>query len=166
MLIANQEAKRVLGDNDPMHNKVLSKHSEDDGNEMNFYSGGEELSLEDVIEREDEQATLYRVRDTEEIISTRKGSMYFRNQQSLMIVLKNVTSLIRYEKVKLENHFYELLTATVSHEMRTPLNSVTNLLVSLESYMKEDAAGLRLHRIITNSAKMLTYLINDMLDVF
>ena len=64
------------------------------------------------------------------------------------------------------NHFYELLTATVSHEMRTPLNSVTNLLVSLESYLKKDAAGLRLHRISNNSAKMLTFLVNDMLDLF
>lgn len=41
-----------------------------------------------------------------------------------MIIIKNLTPIILYEKIKGENHFYEMLTATVSHDMRTPLNAI------------------------------------------
>ena len=45
-----------------------------------------------------------------------------------MIMIKNLTQAIKYEKLKVENHFYEMLTATVSHDMRTPLNTIINLI--------------------------------------
>ena len=53
-----------------------------------------------------------------------------------MIVIKNITQLVKYEKVKIENHFYEMLTATVSHEMRTPLNAIISLLHSLQIHVQ------------------------------
>ena len=65
----------------------------------------------------------------------------------------------------MENKFYEMLTATVSHEMRTPLNSVISLLTTFDPFMK-DAKGKKILSIIQNSAKMLLYLVNDMLDLF
>lgn len=45
-----------------------------------------------------------------------------------MVMVKSLTQHVKYEQIKLENHLYELLTATVSHEMRTPLNSILGLL--------------------------------------
>ena len=41
------------------------------------------------------------------------------------------------EKLKLENHFYEMLTATVSHDMRTPLNSILGLLGNIRSSLSD-----------------------------
>ena len=52
-----------------------------------------------------------------------------------MYILKNLTSHIRYEKLKIENHFYEMLTATVSHDMRTPLNSMMGLIETLDLFV-------------------------------
>lgn len=52
-----------------------------------------------------------------------------------MILLKNLTPVIKYEKLKLENHYYEMLTATVSHDMRTPLNAIIGLLNNLDGYV-------------------------------
>jgi signal transduction histidine kinase len=52
-----------------------------------------------------------------------------------MIIVKNMTSLINYEKAILENHFYEMLTATVSHDMRTPLNAIISLLGTIEYFI-------------------------------
>ena len=49
-----------------------------------------------------------------------------------MIMIRNLTSIVNYEKIKMENHFYEMLTATVSHDMRTPLNAIIGLLGNLE----------------------------------
>jgi signal transduction histidine kinase len=49
-----------------------------------------------------------------------------------MVMFKNVTKVIRLEKVNREKLFYEILTATFSHEMKTPLNSMMNLLNELD----------------------------------
>ena len=80
-------------------------------------------------------------------------------------MIKNVTQVVRYEQLKLENHFSEMLTATVSHEMRTPLNAIMSLLGNLYPYIK-DPKGRKLVKAIQSSAKMLLFLVNDMLDIF
>ena len=41
--------------------------------------------------------------------------------------MKNITSVIHSERIKNNLKYLELLTATISHEMLTPLNSITNL---------------------------------------
>lgn len=64
-----------------------------------------------------------------------------------MIVIKNISSLVKYEQIKMENHFYELLTATVSHEMRTPLNAVLTLLNNLDQFII-NPRGRRLVQVI------------------
>jgi len=43
------------------------------------------------------------------------------------LILKNITSIIVNERMKNNIKYLELLTATVSHEMLTPLNSIMNL---------------------------------------
>lgn len=82
-----------------------------------------------------------------------------------MVMIKSLTQVVKYEKMKLENHFYEMLTATVSHEMRTPLNAVIALLSTIDHYI-EDENGRHLLNIIENSAHLLLFLVNDMLDLF
>ena len=49
-----------------------------------------------------------------------------------MIVIRNISVIIEFEKVKNENTYQELLTATMSHEMLTPLNSIINLAIYIE----------------------------------
>jgi signal transduction histidine kinase len=63
-----------------------------------------------------------------------------------MIVVKDMSPVIKYETVKLENHFYEMLTATVSHEMRTPLNAIIGLLSAIEPFINE-TKGKKMLRI-------------------
>ena len=48
-----------------------------------------------------------------------------------MIIIKNITELVKYQKTERENRLYELFTATVSHEMRTPLNAIISLILVL-----------------------------------
>ena len=67
--------------------------------------------------------------------------------------------------MKLENHFSEMLTATVSHDMRTPLNAIIGLLKTI-SYFITDSQGHRMYEIILHSSKILLYLVNDYLDMF
>jgi signal transduction histidine kinase len=72
---------------------------------------------------------------------------------------------VRYRRIELENQFNELLTATVSHEMRTPLNSMLTLIHSLKRYV-QGARGLHIWNTIQSSSMILQYLVNDMLDLY
>lgn len=58
-----------------------------------------------------------------------------------------------------------MLTATVSHDMRTPLNAMMGLLSSLDSFISNDL-GKHYLRIIRNSTEFMCFLVNDMLDYF
>ncbi len=80
-------------------------------------------------------------------------------------MIKNLTPMIRCEKLKVENHFYEMLTATVSHDLRTPLNAINGLLETLNPYI-QDETGRRFLKIIANSSKFMLFLVNDLLDFF
>jgi signal transduction histidine kinase len=81
-----------------------------------------------------------------------------------MYIVKNLTPVIRYEKLKIENHFYEMLTATVSHDMRTPLNSMIGLLDALDMFVTKE--GKRFSKIIKNSTFFMLFLVSDLLDFF
>jgi signal transduction histidine kinase len=82
-----------------------------------------------------------------------------------MIMVKSITHFIRYEKLKMHNHFLEMLTATVSHDMRTPLNAILGIGKNLEAHLKTEQGG-RYLKIMMNSGKLLDYLVNDMIDLF
>lgn len=58
--------------------------------------------------------------------------MNYQEKPAKMLVIRNITFIIEYEKVKNENRYQELLTATMSHEMLTPLNSIINLSLYVE----------------------------------
>ena len=72
---------------------------------------------------------------------------------------------MHYQQIEMENRLYELFTATVSHEMRTPLNSILTLLKVVMGSISDSKIKKTL-RIILISSEMLRYLVNDMLDLF
>ena len=48
-----------------------------------------------------------------------------------MLVVRDVTQLIKYERLKMQSEFSEMLTATISQDMRTPLNAIISMSKSL-----------------------------------
>jgi two-component system, sensor histidine kinase len=82
-----------------------------------------------------------------------------------MIIAKSITHFVKYEQLKLQNHFLEMLTATISHDMRTPLNAILGMGKNLERYLHHEL-GKRFHRVMMNSAALLLFLVNDLLDLF
>ena len=60
----------------------------------------------------------------------------------------------------------EMMTATVSHEMRTPINAILTQLESLQIMLIGQTQIQQMTNIIKNSAQLLLYLVNDMLDVY
>ena len=82
-----------------------------------------------------------------------------------MIVVRNLTESLKYKQLLYENHQTELLTATVSHDMRTPLNSMITIISRLKRYITEPR-GLEMCDVFESSSKMLEFLVKDMLDTF
>lgn len=58
-----------------------------------------------------------------------------------------------------------MITATVSHEMRTPINAILMMIETLMT-IEEDPEKKRMYQVLRTSAQLLLYLVNDMLDVF
>lgn len=71
-----------------------------------------------------------------------------------MIIAKSITHFVKYEKLKLQNHFLEMLTATISHDMRTPLNAILGMGRNLEKHVDKELAK-RFLSIMMNSASLL-----------
>ncbi|CDW74528.1 multi-sensor hybrid histidine kinase [Stylonychia lemnae] len=103
------------------------------------------------------------IENQKEMITIRENKIFYQDKMLRMIMIKCLTPLMKYEKLKLENHFYEMLTATVSHDMRTPLNSILNLVGNIRTQV-QDERGLKLLQIVENSSQMLLFLVNDLLD--
>lgn len=58
-----------------------------------------------------------------------------------------------------------MMTATVSHEMRAPIFFILSMIENLMT-LTTNAEQVRMLKIINNSAQLLLYLVNDMLDVY
>ncbi len=55
-----------------------------------------------------------------------------------MVVIRDITSGIKYEKLKLHSQLADMLTATISHDMRTPLNAIISLSKNLITDIEEN----------------------------
>lgn len=82
-----------------------------------------------------------------------------------MIIAKSITHFVQNEQLKMQNHYLEMLTATISHDMRTPLNAILGMGKSIERYVQGES-GKKFHQVIMNSAALLQFLVNDLLDLF
>jgi signal transduction histidine kinase len=58
----------------------------------------------------------------------------------------------------------DMMTDTMSHELRTPLNIMLGIGKVIEVYVVEQT-GKKYLKIMMNSAKLLHYLVNDLLDL-
>lgn len=58
-----------------------------------------------------------------------------------------------------------MLTATISHEMKNPLNAILSMHNVLEGFIKKED-GRRILKVSKNSCVYMLYLIHDMTDYF
>jgi signal transduction histidine kinase len=92
-----------------------------------------------------------------------------------MVMLRVITPIIASERSKNRKKYLEFLTATVSHEMMTPLNSIINLSKILLKKFREGRERQsgnspckdceKYTEIINNSANFLHFMVKDMLDL-
>jgi two-component system aerobic respiration control sensor histidine kinase ArcB len=87
-----------------------------------------------------------------------------------MITMRDVSKMIQNEKLKVNSELTDMLAATISHDMRTPLNAIItvskNVMHDLKHQSRLKRVTERYLKIVTNSALLLSYLVNDLTDLF
>ena len=77
------------------------------------------------------------IRKKYDIVQLKQVSLDFSDKKCNLIIIKNLTEIVKYQQTEIENRLYDLFTATVSHEMRTPLNSILSMIKIVIRQVKE-----------------------------
>lgn len=83
-----------------------------------------------------------------------------------MIMFRNWTNNFKHQFAKFESDQHDALLANVSHEMRTPINTILKSLDMLEGTRKDKILFKKTTKICKTSANFLNSLVNDMLDMY
>lgn len=59
-----------------------------------------------------------------------------------LVIIKDVTDLLRTENLKSIEKLTELMIASTSHDMRTPLNTIINMLLLIERQVADNSMML------------------------
>lgn len=86
------------------------------------------------------------------------------DQYCFLLIFNNLTKAKRITEMKEINQYKNQMLATVSHDLRTPLNGIIGMVTSVFSNI-EDQENKKLLLIALRSASLLDFLINDILDL-
>jgi len=82
-----------------------------------------------------------------------------------MVIMKDISELVQREYNRSIQKLTEVMVASTSHDMRTPLNTIINMHQLIE-FKTEDETVRSWLRIAKNSTNLLMFLVNDTLDFF
>lgn len=63
--------------------------------------------------------------------------VFFDEQHCRLVVLRDISALIKSEHLKSVEKLSEIMIASTSHDMRTPLNTIINMLLLISSRVND-----------------------------
>ena len=91
------------------------------------------------------------------------GFFKWKNEEAILIFFNDITSKLKAQKLKEINDYKDMLLASLSHDLRTPLNSTLGHLEVLKEKLKAKE-NLEYLAIAYKSSQILSFMINDILD--
>jgi len=91
------------------------------------------------------------------------GKIHWQNEESFLILMSDITAIKLVRKLQELDAYKDRLLATVSHDLRTPLNGLNGILELLSSRLFEKEIQKYL-KIATRCSSLLLFMINDILD--
>jgi len=79
------------------------------------------------------------------------------------IILKNMTAIEELQQKKIEEKYLRLLLASVTHDLRTPLNGIYGMLELLDQEQLSWTA-VKYLKVAKNTTQLALYLVHDLLD--
>ena len=110
------------------------------------------------------QASILCAKTKEEcFFDVKVGRIHWQNQDAYLILMADISAVKLVKKLKELDGYKDKLLATVSHDLRTPLNGLVGILELLSTKIVEKEAKKYL-RIATRCSNLLLFMINDILD--
>ena len=93
--------------------------------------------------------------------------IFWRENKAFLVLLNDTSPLFNYKKMKEITQYKDKILATFSHDLRSPLSGIVGMLEIVRD--SRDSSGLdnKTHELLNtalNSAKILKYLVNDIID--
>jgi signal transduction histidine kinase len=82
-----------------------------------------------------------------------------------MIILRDISDIVKIEYARSVEKMSDIMIASTSHDMRTPLNTIINM-HNMITKLIGDPKILKFLRVATSSTNLLLYLVNDTLDYY
>ena len=98
------------------------------------------------------------------VLSISKMKIYFEEGNSLLIVIKDLSLMKDLEESKSRIKYKGMLMATITHDMRTPANSILGMLELIEQYLPPEKH--KYLKIAHSSCNLLLHLIHDVLVLY
>ena len=91
------------------------------------------------------------------------GRIPWKNQKSFLILMSDISAVKLVKKLQELDAYKDQLLATVSHDLRTPLNGMVGILELLKDKIS-DKSSMKYLKIATRCSNLLLFMINDILD--
>lgn len=102
----------------------------------------------------------YFLDQSDALIELRVNKVTFEGKKAKIISFIDCSSAQRLEKAQTESKYKTFLIATISHELRTPINAVLGTLEMIRQYVP--AESMKYMEIAKESCNMITFHINDL----
>lgn len=91
------------------------------------------------------------------------GLINWKDEKAILVALKNNSNAKKIKNLTKTNDYKDILLASVSHDLRSPLNSLQGLLHLAHQKIKDEICSQYIATAI-KSTNILLYMINDFLD--
>jgi signal transduction histidine kinase len=79
--------------------------------------------------------TMHHANEVKIVIEVKKEEIIFEEKESYLVIVNDITDLISAEQLRAQNKSKDLILATTSHELKTPLNSINGMHLLLEDHV-------------------------------
>ena len=129
---------------------------------------GESDRFYSVIDEDQEKREIFEDYKFEkhEMLGLHVVNINFDNDPCSMIMFRNWTHNFKYQFAQAQSQLSDMITSTVSQEIRRPMARVITNLEELEKMVEGDDKAYQIARESKNSSKLFIFLVHDMLDIF
>ena len=106
---------------------------------------------------------IYPKTNEENYFDVKMGRISWQNEPAFLISMNDISAIKMVKKLKELDSYKDRLLATVSHDLRTPLNGIIGIMEIMLTKISEKELR-KLIKISLRSANLLLFMINDILD--
>ena len=118
-----------------------------------------DLNEEDVVGDEEMMEDTFT--DIDSVVSITRKSILFEEERSYILGVQDVSFIRDLNEAKTQMKYKSMLMATFTHDMRTPVNSITAMLEIIKTQIPPNL--MKYLNIANSSCFLLLHLIHDIL---